>query len=907
MKNKLLLFLLVLFAGSEASAQLFGGHIITQKTGLAPLPAGITLQPIGDYFIASVYDQDYLPFTFPTSAATLATPVAADGTTDATTVNVQGTLTTTGVSISIPYTVTGASVSLPAYSQTVNVPASFTEDGIARDITFSYPAQTLAVGSGTITATLKSVGGILNAKKLDIQTGIGSDVLGWLMAQFTYATNSSGGTDGFAVRDIAGIPDKMFGVADNTGSTTSHQFLYLPKMAEDGNIWLSNNLGAEYANVTSGSFNLAAQATSATDFRAYGSLIQWGRKPDGHELINWTASTSGTPVNGSTAIRADIPSHASFITSASTFDWRQNPDALLWDTATSLNNPCPVGFRVPDVSEFNNLLTVAKITSLATASTSSLRFSATGFRDYSNAGITSPGLLGYNSSKTAGSTTNHSWTLELYNTAATSQKARSFGFPVRCIKDNTPLATLTLNCAGKTDAGTLAAGTAYTDASGVTTTIPYTGWTTGVIYPVASASTGVTGLTATVQDATISTTGNLTVVITGTPSAVGTASFVLNVGGSTCTFTRTVSAPANTVGLGTFSGKTCFDIAESNNDTNACGTLVSRLPNKSNFSLVADNTQSYTFTPSGTVSNVRFVYVNTNGSVITAISGNNSGNNISTPVIATASYATNLNTTALGLTNSNPFTADIYVIYNDGATNNGTDRQLKLTSNVKDCTCCGAFVSPGVWKAFLCHNLGADPSLNPDVPVAGIQGAYIQWGKRGPNTTGDSRVDWQTAASSGSLGFAAAPTSLNANALLVTGWSGTAATDNAWRTAGGAKTANDPCPAGYRVPTQAEWSGVNTNNTVSRTGVSWVTSDTNYGSALHYGPNASYKQLTLPASGSRSGSNGATAFRGNSGAYWSSTENGTTTSRSFIFTQTAVSATSSPLRTVGYNVRCIAE
>jgi hypothetical protein len=34
--------------------------------------------------------------------------------------------------------------------------------------------------------------------------------------------------------------------------------------------------------------------TSETDFRFYGSLYQWGAS-DGHEIIRWDSSTSGTP------------------------------------------------------------------------------------------------------------------------------------------------------------------------------------------------------------------------------------------------------------------------------------------------------------------------------------------------------------------------------------------------------------------------------------------------------------------------------------------------------------------------------------------------------------------------------------------------------------------------------------
>jgi uncharacterized protein (TIGR02145 family) len=394
---------------------------------LAPLPANITLAAISPYFVASVNDQDYLPYTAPTVAASL-TAQAAGGGNEAFTLNIQGILTTTGVTIRIPYRVVTATVSLPAFSQTINVPASFTEDNVARDVTFSYAAASLAVGSGTINATLQAVGGTLNAKKLDIQTGIGNDYLGWLLAQFTYATNNSGGTANFDFRDIAAIPDRN--IAD-----ANHVMFYLPVLGADGKTWLNNNLGANYANTTKGAFNPAAQASSSTDQNAYGSLFQWGRGADGHELINWTTSSAGTGVNGTTPGPIATPSINYFITNSNEpVDWRTPQDDNLWQGVSGTNNPCPIGYRLPTETELNNQRLSWSSRNSAGAIASPLKLPVAGYRDRSNGSLIFVGTDGHYWSNTVSSTRAH---FLFFNSSFAFMNTlnRAIGFSVRCLKD----------------------------------------------------------------------------------------------------------------------------------------------------------------------------------------------------------------------------------------------------------------------------------------------------------------------------------------------------------------------------------------------------------------------------------------------------------------------------------------
>ncbi|MHB0756821.1 FISUMP domain-containing protein [Polaribacter sp. M15] len=226
--------------------------------------------------------------------------------------------------------------------------------------------------------------------------------------------------------------------------------------------------------------------------------------------------------------------------------------------------------------------------------------------------------------------------------------------------------------------------------------------------------------------------------------------------------------------------------------------------------------------------------------------------------------------------------------------------QIRLTSSWKNLHNGGDINDPvlptsqvsngsGGFYTFLSHNLGADTSLDPHTPVKGLNGDYYQWGKNAP----DGDVD----------------------ALIGSTWGdqgGTTANGN-WTPL--AKGPQDPCPAGYRVPSHTEWIAVNSNNNVTRTGT-FVENNTNYGSALHYGTIEVPKQLTLPAAGARLDPSGTTPpveggslnSRGEHGLYWSSSENGSgSSSLNLHFNGSSVNAFNSNNRLFGFSVRCIVE
>lgn len=97
-----------------------------------------------------------------------------------------------------------------------------------------------------------------------------------------------------------------------------------------------------------------------------------------------------------------------------------------------------------------------------------------------------------------------------------------------------------LDCASAVFAGSAVAGTAFTG----TATIPYTGGNS-MVYTAGTtvSSTGVTGLTATLQAGTLTSgTGLLSYNITGTPAAAGVATFAISFGGQACAITQTITS-----------------------------------------------------------------------------------------------------------------------------------------------------------------------------------------------------------------------------------------------------------------------------------------------------------------------------------------------------------------------------
>jgi uncharacterized protein (TIGR02145 family) len=185
-------------------------------------------------------------------------------------------------------------------------------------------------------------------------------------------------------------------------------------------------------------------ATSSTDHLAYGSIYQWGRGSDGHQLINWTDATTGTPVNGTTTTLSstNVPGNANYISNfTDPFDWRNPQNNNLWQGVSGTNNPCPTGYRIPTLAEWNTERLSWISNNSAGAFASPLKLVMAGGRDSSDGA--DPGAFGSNgtyglywsSSMDGDYPTMASLVFFKNDNAGTGPGYRADGSSIRCIKD----------------------------------------------------------------------------------------------------------------------------------------------------------------------------------------------------------------------------------------------------------------------------------------------------------------------------------------------------------------------------------------------------------------------------------------------------------------------------------------
>jgi uncharacterized protein (TIGR02145 family) len=219
-------------------------------------------------------------------------------------------------------------------------------------------------------------------------------------------------------------------------------------------------------------------------------------------------------------------------------------------------------------------------------------------------------------------------------------------------------------------------------------------------------------------------------------------------------------------------------------------------------------------------------------------------------------------------------------------TNNiGSQKVAYLEIRVEDGTCvCPAKVGNDAWKNFMCHNLGGLDIISPLQLI-----------------TYEHHGDWYR--------FGAKNYSLKnegTNNGIVDNWTITSHSDYPFYTENYEWPDNhadpafgNPCPAGWKLPTIAEWENVINYNTPADVPDTWVSS----GNQTFCNLKKLGDDLILPVAGSRTYNDGSLSVRGGVGYCWSSTHQGGEFGRYVaFFSELQVSNTR---RSYGFPVRCV--
>lgn len=187
-------------------------------------------------------------------------------------------------------------------------------------------------------------------------------------------------------------------------------------------------------------------------------------------------------------------------------------------------------------------------------------------------------------------------------------------------------------------------------------------------------------------------------------------------------------------------------------------------------------------------------------------------------------------------------------------------------------------INPTTGKIWMDRNLGASQVATSSTDAAAYGDLY-QWGRAADGHESRTSSTTATLATSDTPGHGDFIT----NGSSPYDWRNPQ-NDNLWQ---GVSGTNNPCPSGYRLPTEAEWDAERT---------SW-------GSNNSAGAFAS--RLKLPVAGYRDSSNGSLGRVGSSGYYWSSTVGGADSRGLYLYSTGATMYSFS--RASGFSVRCLKE
>jgi hypothetical protein len=615
-------------------------------------------------------------------------------------------------------------------------------DGIYAELFYSngngiaYPAQSVnSTGVSGLIASYES--GVLNngsgIVKLRIN-GIPSDTgiaffnisLGSKTISLSKYIDSELGTYKAGTVNCTSTPTEVVGViSPNTGRT-----------------WMDRNLGASRA------------AINKDDTLASGDLYQWGRAADGHQCRNSPTTTTTSSI--------DKPNHNKFILNQNyPFNWRVPPNRNLWQEDSKINNPCPIGYRLPSREEFQ----------LEKKSIDFLKFSKINF-DRINQSFNNYGqnIWSFSNNQENEYQTGVTFNSEDFNYINPYTSLASGNY-VRCIKSQV-VADLDLLIDSIQVIGNLIQGI---NLNNIIVNIPYNNGNGGVFGEKTIISNSSPGISAYLQSGSLNFgNGKITLIISGKSETSGMKSFKLDFNNKSYEFYLNFS-PAPNASLNTLTI-----------DSTLNSGIIIQGVNYDAYTNITTTTINYTGGNAGSFDGFNVPSTNVTG--LTAIINAgilNNGNGIIVVKITgtpTSSGIANFNFNFAGKTCQ--FSRRVY---SNGTYKSGTVFCNGTPTAVVDVT------NPITGKIWMDRNLGASQVATNSTDAAAYGDLY-QWGRgadghqcrNSANTTTISSLDQP------------------ANSYFIIGsgpdWR-SPQNNNLWQ---GINGTNNPCPIGYRIPTYNE-------------------------------------------------------------------------------------------------------
>ncbi len=312
---------------------------------------------------------------------------------------------------------------------TVNTPANL---GVTAAFSQNTYTANPNITGGTYTVNLTNSGGTagtLNLTTNDLSLsgaaqGTARSITAVSPSSLSLAANGGTGTAIYTFNVTNPNTGNLEGIWRNNGlgvtanaqvNSTTPQ----PVRGAAGRMWLDRNLGATRV------------AISMIDSESYGYMYQWGRGNDGHQLRNSPASRF---------------IQDGFFRTLSGADWLNTRNDTRWGgtngTTKTVNDPCPTGFRVPTVGEWETEIAAWASVGSVGAFNSPLKIPAATWRD---SGFSEGRIQDDNNSRYWTSTSvpldprfPNILSLSISNVSnvhsTRTNALRSHGYPVRCIQ-----------------------------------------------------------------------------------------------------------------------------------------------------------------------------------------------------------------------------------------------------------------------------------------------------------------------------------------------------------------------------------------------------------------------------------------------------------------------------------------